>query len=178
MHVCSLLSLFWVRGGGEEPQCQPLISELVTTSQLQGEVDSSVPHPNPPQASLAADEGVRGLSRNGKVAQHCSAFRLLSHSLDPLPVPGFSGTFQATSSAHLCFGLLALPASCRVSTVHVGSFCLCSPPSLHPVCGQLASPSLCPEIGPNPHPHLLLFLFTNISCLGWWHFPCCGISRV
>ena len=36
------------------------------------------------------------------VAQHCSAFRLLSHSLDPLPVPGFSRTFQATSSAHFC----------------------------------------------------------------------------
>lgn len=58
--------------------------------------------PPPPQALLAAGEGVRGLSRNGKVAQHCSAFRLLSHSLDPLPVPGFSRTFQATSSAHFC----------------------------------------------------------------------------
>lgn len=59
-------------------------------------------HLPPPQASLAAGEGVRGLSRNGKVAQHCPVFRFLPHSLDPLPVPGFLGTFQATISAHLC----------------------------------------------------------------------------
>ena len=100
MNVCSLLSLFWVRGWGEEPQCQLLIFGLVTTSQMQGGGDSSIPPP--PQALLAAGEGVRGLSRNGKVAQHCPVFRLLLHSLDPLPVPGFLGTFQATISAHLC----------------------------------------------------------------------------
>ena len=43
MNVCSLLSLFWVRGWGEEPQCQLLIFGLVTTSQMQGGGDSSIP---------------------------------------------------------------------------------------------------------------------------------------
>lgn len=62
---------------------------------------------------------MRALSRNGKVAQHCSAFRLLSHSLDPLPVPGFSQTFQATSSAHFCvlgFWLRPPPAESPLPT--------------------------------------------------------------
>ena len=81
-----------------------------------------------------------------------STVQSLGFFLDPLPVPGFLGTFQATISAHLCFGLLVLPTSCPlgVSTAHMGSFCLCSPPSFHPVCGELASLSLCLEIGPNP----------------------------
>lgn len=93
---------------------------------------------------------MRALSRNGKVAQHCSAFRLLSHSLDPLPVPGFSQTFQATSSAHFCvlgFWLRPPPAESPLPTWGLLSL-LSTPPSTLSVDSWL--PAFVQRLGQTP----------------------------